>query len=186
MNGLDYTTSKAIVKTVPNSRKGRKKTVILMQNNFEKQFLLVIDWLNPYPQGSRDGFSYELFDTREELMARAQELMEFKKSTNNPEGWKLPGRAHHVVALKLVGSVVENDNYGTAVAYEAVATLWGTEVHDRWIVKEWATEEEWKSFGSAVDKCEAYYRNRDGLLTNISFGWVNYEAIIAVNEEAAC
>ena len=151
-----------------------------------KQFMLVIDWLHPLPEGHDHGFNYEFFDTLDELKARAFELMDFRNKTNYPEGWRLPGRPHHVNAMKLVGSAVEKDKYGTAVAYECIAVLWGIGVRDCWCVKEWSYEEEWKSKGSAIDKVEAYFRNRDDKLMSVSFGWDNYEAIKESKKRKVC
>ena len=146
-----------------------------MMKKSYKQFLLVIDWLHPLPEGHRDGYNFELFDTVEEMKARVEELMKFKADKDYPEGWNTPGRAHHVVALKNVGQITEKDKYGTAVIYEEFAVCWSK--FDGWCLKEWATKEEWESKGSACDKLEAYFRNSDDKLLSVGFGWDTYEAI---------
>lgn len=171
--------------------KGRKQTVSLMAKKNFKQFLLVIDWLHPLPEGHKNGFNYEFFDTLEELKARAFELMAKKNEAVRNENWSVFGLPHHVEAMKIVDYTSSKKSGWTVVAYEVVAVMWGAwELgnHERsWIVKEWCSEEEWERFSCAGEKAEAIHRYEDDSFVCVNFGWEDYENVKASDvRKTAC
>ena len=151
---------------------------------------MVIDWCHPLPEGNRNGFGYELFDTLDELKARAEEIMEAKHEARETGNWNVPGIAQAIVAQKLVGYATEKDKYSTAVAYEQIATLWctwklGAYKEFGWKVKDWCSEEEWEHFKGGCDRNEVVYRNSDETILTIGHGWDFYEAIKASKQKKA-
>lgn len=155
-----------------------------------KQFLLVIDWCHPLPEGNRGGFGYEFFDTLEELKARAEEIMESKHEARETGNWNVPGIAQVIVAQKLVGYAMEKDKFWTAVAYEQIAALWctwklGENKEFGWKVKDWCSEEEWEHFKGGCDRNEVVYGISGESIMTINHGWDYYEAAKASKQKKA-
>ncbi len=155
-----------------------------------KQFMLVIDWLHPLPEGHKEGFNYEFFDNLAELNARANELMKRKNEAGRTHNWNVPGIPHHVEAMKFVDSVSSKKCGWTVVAYEVVAVMWGAwelgNYERGWTVKDWCNEEEWKRFKCAGDKAEAIYRYEDDSFVCVNFCWRDYENVKASKVRKSC
>lgn len=174
---------------VPENGEGRigrtmRKSIMRksLKKGTVKPFMLVIDWLHPWPEKcSEHGYSYEFYDSWEEVNARAEMLMKFRESTD----WHEPGRAYLVDCMKRVGRVVKDcDGYCSAARYEIVATMRGL---DRgWVFRDKVNDEEWESWGSAVADIEAVYRNVDGELLHIGHDCFIYNGIVESKKQKAC
>ncbi len=155
-----------------------------------KQFMLVIDWLHPLPEGHQEGYNYEFFDSLDELKKRAEKLLEVREEAELTHEWDKPGIPHHVVAMKATDCVSSKRMGFTVVLYEEVAVLWGLwrvgNYERGWIVKEWCYEKEWKEKKSAVENLEAIYNYEDGKLLNIDGYLYEYKALKESKKQKVC
>jgi len=144
-----------------------------------KQFVLVIDWFHPLPEGNKGGFGYEFFDTLPELKARADELWKIREEAEEAHDTSKPGVPYLMDAFRFVDYASSKKEGLTSAAYEMFARL---QNQHGWDIKEWCKPEEWKRIAHSGEELEIVYTYGEEGSEAYSQHWFKWDTYRRIKE----